>query len=195
MPKKTFSKNIAGFTYEVWNDRPTDLDLICVDQVHSNGIYHYSDESSKNNADAIISNNKNDILAIRTADCLPIVLIGDHEFALVHAGWRGLQSEILLQDRLKELKPQYAFIGPHIRVEQYEVGEDFKQNFPKSTHFLDRQGKIHFNMLAMAQEQLSSNYHGIIIEDSALDTFTNEDFHSYRRGDLLQRNWNILKYN
>ena len=195
MSQKIYSRNIEGFTFETWDDQPTHYETVCVDQTHSNGIYHYSDEFSKNQADGIISNNRSKILAIRTADCLPIALIGEKEFALIHAGWRGLQREILLHPKLKELRPTHALIGPHIRVDQYEVGEEFKQNFPKSEHFVTRQGKIHFNMLAMAQEQLSSNYQGIIIEDSELDTYTNLSFRSYRRGDLIKRNWNILKYN
>lgn len=195
MSKKIFEKKIKNLAFEVWNDCPEDINLFTVNQIHSNIFVNTLDNEINTDADGIISKEMDSVLAIKTADCLPIAIKGNKGISLIHAGWRGIQSEILLQDQLKEIEPTYAFIGPHIRVNNYEVGEKFKENFPNSTSFEEINEKICFNMLNTVIDQLSSTYPGIIIDDCKLDTFENDNLRSYRNGDIEKRNWNILKYN
>jgi polyphenol oxidase len=97
--------------------------------------------------DALVSNTPNVLVAIKTADCVPI-LLGDKQtgaFAAVHAGWRGTSSSIV-RNAINQLKNEYevepgnlrAAIGPAANTCCYEVGSDvierFKELFPRSNH-------------------------------------------------------------
>jgi copper oxidase (laccase) domain-containing protein len=165
-------KQLPRGRFCVYQSRP-DFNLSLVKQTHS----------------AIILNEKN--CNQLEADCLPILLLGDKEHALVHAGWRGLHNEILKNDLIKKINPFYAFIGPHISSAHYEVQPDFKANFRQSDAFLELEGKLYFDLSVVARAQLSAFYPGIIIEESTLCTFSNEDLHSYRRNKTSERNWNV----
>lgn len=92
--------------------------------------------------DALVSDTPNILLAIKTADCVPI-LIADprtRAFAAVHAGWRGTSASIVSRT-IAELEREYgarskdlrAAIGPAANACCYEVGADvigtFKQRF------------------------------------------------------------------
>lgn len=83
-------------------------------------------------ADAILSDGPGLACAVRTADCVPI-LIGDREtrrVAAVHAGWRGVTRGVLVATLDEFLargsRPEHliAAIGPHISAAAFEVGED-----------------------------------------------------------------------
>jgi copper oxidase (laccase) domain-containing protein len=63
-------------------------------------------------------------LAIRTADCVPIVLHGDDRVAVVHAGWRGLAAGVIEETIEAMGGAILAHIGPHIRAGCYEFGQD-----------------------------------------------------------------------
>jgi len=92
--------------------------------------------------DALVSNTPNVLLAVKTADCVPI-LIGDpssRSFGAVHAGWRGTSSSIIKQ-AVRKLEAEFgaraetmrAAIGPAANSCCYEVGADvlsiFKERF------------------------------------------------------------------
>lgn len=84
-------------------------------------------------ADAAWTSEPGATLAVRTADCVPIVLYGTDvkgkgAVAAVHAGWRGL-LEGIVPAALTELKRQgirhiRAVVGPHICPLHYEFGAD-----------------------------------------------------------------------
>ena len=95
--------------------------------------------------DALVCNTPNVLLAVKTADCVPI-LIGDsvsRAFAAVHAGWRGTSSSIV-KHAIKKLENEFganpetirAAIGPAARTCCYEVGAEvidvFKERFSES---------------------------------------------------------------
>jgi YfiH family protein len=97
--------------------------------------------------DALISKTPNILLAVKTADCVPI-LLGDRisgAFAAVHAGWRGTSSSIV-KLAVQSLEREYgaraenirAAIGPAANACCYEVGADvinvFKERFSPADH-------------------------------------------------------------
>jgi copper oxidase (laccase) domain-containing protein len=61
-------------------------------------------------------------LAVRTADCVPIVLLGDESIGVVHAGWRGLALGIVQATVSAMGDVHTAHVGPHIRAGCYEFG-------------------------------------------------------------------------
>jgi len=74
-------------------------------------------------ADAAITRVPLAKLAVRTADCVPLVLEGEDAIGVVHAGWRGLAAGIV-QKTVEALgSVRRVHIGPHIRSGCYEFGD------------------------------------------------------------------------
>ncbi|MBY0416251.1 MAG: polyphenol oxidase family protein, partial [Bdellovibrionales bacterium] len=175
----------------VFNQRP-DFDFLKVKQTHSDTVISYVDCASGDIPADGIAGDDSAPKAILTADCVPLVLIGKDEHVVIHAGWRGLAQNILNHELVQKIKPNYAFIGPHIRPEHYEVQSDFLANFPNNLEaFSNHHGKTYFNLAQVAVSQLKNAYPGIVVEDCGLCTFHEQKFHSYRRDKTIQRNWNI----
>jgi YfiH family protein len=88
-------------------------------------------------ADAAVTTQQNRVLAIMTADCLPVVLASNdgRALGLAHAGWRGLAAGVLeqtmlaLRDRSPESAGWRAWIGPAIGQPHFEVGADVYEAF------------------------------------------------------------------
>ena len=97
-------------------------------QVHGVGVAidPWIDEPE---ADAAVTRTPGTVLAILTADCLPVVFAaGDgREVAIAHAGWRGLCAGVLeatvaaMQAPAREV---IAWLGPAAGAHAYEVGEE-----------------------------------------------------------------------
>ncbi len=115
-------------------------------------------------ADALITNSKNVFLSVTVADCLPLFLFDPKREALglIHAGWRGLEKNIIAQSVTK-MQAEFgsapadilAVIGPGICAEHYEVGEELARVFEKYTDALQSQrGKIFLDLKKVALEQL-----------------------------------------
>ena len=75
-------------------------------------------------ADAAVTAVPGCVLAVRTADCVPVVLLGSVGVGVVHAGWRGLVDGVVEQAvlALESLGagPIVAHLGPCIRPGCYE---------------------------------------------------------------------------
>ena len=90
-------------------------------------------------ADAAVTNIPNEVLAILTADCMPVLFAskGGGVIGAAHAGWRGLSGGVLentLQAMLAlspGLSPKdiTAWMGPAIGPTAFEVGEDVLDAF------------------------------------------------------------------
>ncbi|HEV3225876.1 MAG TPA: polyphenol oxidase family protein [Acidimicrobiales bacterium] len=73
-------------------------------------------------ADAAVTNVTGAKLAVRTADCVPLVLEADGAIGVVHAGWRGLAAGIVEAAIAQLGTVRRVRVGPHIRVGCYEFG-------------------------------------------------------------------------
>jgi YfiH family protein len=186
----TYEAPLLRGRFIVFSQKP-DFDFLKVKQIHSDIVIPSSQCDLESQADGIMGSDKLP-KAILTADCVPLVLIGQDSHVVIHAGWRGLAQNILTNDLVKKINPTYAFIGPHIRPENYEVQADFKSNFSNFTDaFTQHHGNIYFNLSHVATLQLTQAYPNIVIEDCGLCTFADQKFHSYRRNKTIERNWNI----
>jgi polyphenol oxidase len=118
-----------------------DAPLIALRQVHSNRVHIIKDISAQWNqaeADAIATRVENIALAVKTADCLPVLIVDPvkNAVAAVHSGWRGTLSGILLCT-IREMQRAFGSdparlltaIGPGIRACCYEVGGDVAELF------------------------------------------------------------------
>ncbi|GAB2493953.1 peptidoglycan editing factor PgeF [Pseudoxanthomonas sangjuensis] len=80
-------------------------------------------------ADAAVTSNAGAVLAILTADCLPVVFAAKDgsEVGAAHAGWRGLAAGVL-ENTVAAMKtaPQdlVAWLGPAAGPQAYEIGRE-----------------------------------------------------------------------
>lgn len=85
-------------------------------------------------ADAAVTRAPGTVLAILTADCLPVIFATDDgaTLAAAHAGWRGLAAGIL-EATIDAMRADpariLAWFGPAAGPRAYEVGEDVRTTF------------------------------------------------------------------
>jgi hypothetical protein len=109
-------------------------DVLTLRQVHS-AVVHFVEEHVEGlEGDALITQTRGLKIGVRTADCVPVVLVGERTLAVVHAGWRGLKEGIIENTiktlkELEDIKSFLAFVGPSAKACCYQVGEEFKKHF------------------------------------------------------------------
>jgi YfiH family protein len=116
-----------------------DLPLIALKQFHSDVIHLFvTPPGEPCKGDASITNRPNLLLAIQTADCVPILLVDPqkHAIAAIHAGWRGTLARITAKTIGKmqmhfgtNPRDLLAAIGPSIGPCCYEVGTEVATQF------------------------------------------------------------------
>lgn len=121
--------------------------------------------------DALLTRLTGVLLAIQTADCLP-VLIADTKtgsVAAIHAGWRGTAGRItertvadLMQTHGVNPRTSIAALGPAACAECYEVGEEVIERYKKEFGYWRRLlvnfkegGKAHLDIRAANVQQLA----------------------------------------
>lgn len=134
---------VHGFADARWNEADflafaasKGLHAVIMRQLHSD-VIHRIDEAPalKLEGDALMTNVRGLLLVIRTADCLPVLLIDEENRAVaaVHCGWRGTQERIL-EKAVKAMGEAYgskpadmlAALGPCIGPACYEVGPEVR---------------------------------------------------------------------
>lgn len=145
-------------------------------------------------ADAAVSIIPGRVLAVLSADCLPVVLVDSHArvLAVAHAGWRGLASGVLeaavaaMRARLSQGGQIRAWLGPAIGPTAFEVGEDVLQAFGADVPpgaFVPREdvaGKWWCNLPLLAAYRLRAAGVGQVVA-SGVCTYTDRRFYSHRR--------------
>ncbi len=192
----TFEQKLKFGTYKIFNQRP-DFEFKKVHQVHSDLVIDLSKESSPEEiqADGVIAPLDYNIpLVIVTADCLPVLIKGKKGICFLHAGWKGLENGIINHDLVHSIQPEWAFIGPHISMNNYEVGIEFKDHFKNSPAVVEKNNQLCFDLGQEAKRQLQSLFKDIPVETSSICTFENDKLFSYRLNKTPERNWNVFFY-
>lgn len=122
---------------------------VWLEQVHGTDVHRIVDDApcdsaraaqhavQEPRADASVTNVPGVVLAVLTADCLPVLLADSHGrvVAAAHAGWRGLAHGVLenaveaarsLAQGDAEL---LAWLGPAIGPHAFEVGVEVRERF------------------------------------------------------------------
>lgn len=188
--KIPYSFELNRGRFETLVEKPS-AELIQVTQIHGTDIA--SPETLPCEADGMVAS-WDDItkpMAIKTADCLPVLIEGLKGVVFIHAGWRGLAQGILEKPDLDLIDPQTIVIGPSIQECCFEVSSDFSDNFPGSPYFKTTNGRHTFNLQEEAIFRLKQKFPDVKIENSGVCTCCNLSFHSYRRDKTTQRNWNL----
>ena len=142
--------------------------------------------------DALLEDTPGAVIAIKTADCIPVLLVDERHRAVaaVHAGWRGTVARIAagavdaMRRRFGTAPPDlHAAIGPGIGKCCYEVGPEVAAQFGE-------QGRAHISLVdANRRQLLDAGVTAERIYASNLCTLClAEEFHSFRRdGDAAGR--------
>ncbi|MCI0622958.1 MAG: peptidoglycan editing factor PgeF [Acidobacteria bacterium] len=119
-----------------------DLPLAILRQVHSDDVFKASRSmlSDPPRGDGWVAGQPELLVAIQTADCLPVLLADPVQrvVAAVHAGWRGTLLGIAPK-AVRVMQTEFgsrpsdclAIVGPAIRKCCYEVGEEVVEAFSK----------------------------------------------------------------
>ncbi len=171
-----------------------------VNQTHSNSVIEITSYDAKTEslqADAIITSLPGIMLAVQTADCLPIFLYDQKNkiIAAIHAGWKGAFTGVIentikiIKNSNTNLDSVIAILGPSIAMHHYQVDEEFYNKFinenKKNAEFFSsmQSGHCYFNLRSFCIKKLINI--GILIKNTysiPLDTYANEElFFSCRR--------------
>jgi len=162
-----------------------------LNQCHSNLALPFQASAQVAKADAAYSFSPNQVCAVMTADCLPVLLCHrqGHAVAAIHAGWRGLLDDVI-ENTIAQMgvagNDLMAWLGPAIGPQQFEVGNEVRQAFvdkhaQAAAGFQRREDKYLADLYLLARQRLTnvgvaSIYGGqfCTYSDAAL-------FYSYRR--------------
>jgi len=115
---------------------------VVMNQVHSDTVHRLdAAPAGKPDGDAVMTNVPGLLLVVRTADCLPVLLVDpeNRAVAAVHCGWRGTEKRIL-EKAVRAMGEAYgsnpadmlAALGPCIGAACYEVGPEVRGRFLKA---------------------------------------------------------------
>lgn len=147
-------------------------------------------------------------LAVFAADCLPVLFCDEQgeKVAAAHAGWRGLQSGVLLRTvrEMRTVLPArrriLAWVGPSIGACHFVVGEDVRQAFMQANaawaafftpvdtceSAVPSTKRYRGDLAAIARRQLESVAVDVTVDGRC--TYCCEDlFFSYRRDGVCGR--------
>ncbi len=164
------------------------LDLASMDQSHSDIVLEI-DKAGTYKSDALITKEKNLILVVKTADCMPVIVTDNEKVGVIHIGWKGLENKIFYKTisnfNLDKLK---VSIGPFAKVCCYEVKKDLEVKF--NEHCLKHKHKIYLDLSSEIKEFCRTN--NIEIEISNVCTVENNKYNSYRRDKTTLRQWSLV---
>jgi YfiH family protein len=133
--------------------------------------------------DALLENTPGALIAVKTADCMPILLVDDRNRAVaaVHAGWRGTAARIA-RGAVEAMRERFgsrpgdviAAIGPGIGKCCYEVGPEVAVEFGE-------QGRAHIHLAETNRNQLQQAGVERIYAANLCTMCNPEEFHSFRR--------------
>ena len=160
--------------------------LACLKQVHSAECVAAEGRCGElGPGDALLEDKRGSVVAVKTADCIPILLADGRRRAVaaVHAGWRGTVARIAAR-ALEAMHARFgtepvdvhAAIGPGIGKCCYEVGPEVARHFGES-------GRAHIDLTGANRHQLrQAGVAAARIYSADLCTMCRSaEFHSYRR--------------
>lgn len=161
-------------------------------QVHGTDVVNAADANIGATADGAWTNKRDIVLAVLTADCMPIFICdkAGTKIALLHAGWRGLLTGVIESSVAALRTPGnqlMAYLGPGIGAEVYEVGLDVYEAFLKhnpaaATAFCSsREDHWLANMYLLARQRLQSLGIEDITGGEHCTYLEGDRFYSYRR--------------
>lgn len=158
-------------------------------QVHGNAVHVVADaEAERPEADALVSATPGVVLAVRAADCVPI-LLADADAGVIgaaHAGRNGVANGVALATvaAMRDLGAAEvrAWVGPHVCGSCYEVPPVLRDEFVAQVPAAAARtswGTPSLDLGAAVSAQLRDA--GVEVIDAARCTRESADLYSYRR--------------
>ena len=185
--------------------------LIFLRQMHSARVVSHQPTFSTGrrvteveSADGVITLNHGQFPVIRTADCLPILIILPEQRRLcaLHAGWRGTRDRItakglgqFLELTGVESKKLVAALGPAIRKCCYEVGPEVRDQYEGKGHDLEHLfSGNHFDLIQANVNQLRELGVSQIVDSGMCTSCRTDLFYSYRKEGETGRMWTVAGF-
>jgi YfiH family protein len=189
--RNSISKEFPSMHFIVANQ--THSDNIAIIKEKNKTWLSNREEHAIENCDALITNQKNIMLTILTADCVPILLFDPKQkvVAAIHAGWKGTEQQIALKT-VEKMQEQFnsnpkdiiAGIAPSIGRCCYEVDWNVAKHFEAIESAYDKRGEKymldlpHINKLQLLDANL-------LLENIELSNICTacevDDYFSYRK--------------
>jgi YfiH family protein len=135
-------------------------------------------------------------LAVRTADCVPVVLVADGAVGVVHAGWRGALEGVVLASvaALRGIggdAPVRAVIGPCIHTECYEFGardlDTMVARYGPDVAGVTSEGSPALDMRAVVRAALGESGIDAIDDGDPCTACSADDYYSHRARAEVER--------
>lgn len=159
---------------------------IWLHQVHGANCVLGTPDNRHQSADASYTQKEHCVLAITTADCLPIFItdLKGTQIAAIHAGWRGLAQGVIetTMANFNKNHPLRAWLGPAISQTHFEVGEDVFSAFVQRMPVLEKAFQVHANGKWKANLYLIAE---LILQKEGVHDIQGGDFCTYSQPDLF----------
>lgn len=210
--EKNYKKLCEDFKFEYKN-------IIRPFQTHSDNIISIkgNDKINLNEVDGLITNQKNKILSLTYADCIPIYMLDSNKKVIsnIHSGWKGTVQKIskkavekMILDFGCNVKDIICCIGPSICKKHFEVDADVMLQFKNVFSYTKRieeiieskkniQGIQKYYIDTVLINRIILEEIGVkpenIIESKICTVCNNSEFHSYRHSkELAGRNTALI---
>jgi polyphenol oxidase len=181
--------------------------VLWLNQVHGTAVVNLTAPLSLQQppvADASATRQAHLVLAILTADCLPVVLASEDGTVIgaAHAGWRGLQAGVL-ENTVQAMRQMHskgarepinieARFGVAIGPAQFEVGPEVVDQFCANDSdllagFTPRADRWLANLYWLAQRRLARCGVTLLDGEQGCTVTQKESFYSYRRDGVTGR--------
>lgn len=164
--------------------------------------------------DGLVSVHPEQLIGVKTADCLPILISHPRGVMALHAGWKGLAADIVgaalqwMKAQAWDLAQAEFALGPCISLDSFEVGPEILQAFlgeafaaqPLELAFASSKGvadRWHLDLALLALLQIGR--YGVRADKihvvRSCTKKNSELWHSYRReGVQAGRNWSWIQF-
>lgn len=168
---------------ELMRSESCDWPIHFMEQVHGNHFEIVEKEAgisgSVGQADAMITMQKQILLRVKVADCLPVLAyFPDHAVAAIHSGRASTEGNIVgrVLQYLKAQKPSsqspILWLGPCICFDCYQI---------------DRETDLHYDLRGKVVDQILKVYPAATILHLDSCTLENPQWHSYREDKTKER--------
>jgi len=172
---------------------------VWLEQVHGIEVVAVGHTPQPVSADAAYTELPNQVCAVLTADCLPVLFCDrlGQRVAASHAGWRGLANGILEATVSQfALPPEqlYVWLGPAIGPQAFEVGDEVRDAFiqvlPQAETAFQPAARAHHwyaDLYLLAQQRLLNQGVSAIYGGHFCTYHDPQRFYSYRRDAITGR--------
>jgi YfiH family protein len=165
--------------------------VVRVSQVHGRDVHVVGPDDvlpleQNPKADGLVTTRTDVVLAVRAADCLPVLLVGDGVIGAAHSGRKGMYVGIVpaTVDAMRDLGASRitAGLGPYACGKCYEVPEEMRAEVAErvpAAYSETSWGTPALDVAAGVKAQLAEL--GVDVIDATACTIESENLYSYRR--------------